>query len=104
MGGYTMINTYNKSKILSIFTGAIFAYGQTGTGKTYTVCVAWIKIYNFLNFKMSGDENCNVAGIIQHSFGHIFDHISSSGHEKRFVVGQNNWRFYCESCGPYFLE
>ncbi|VDL80971.1 unnamed protein product [Nippostrongylus brasiliensis] len=42
--------------------GTIFAYGQTGTGKTFT---------------MTGDlERPELQGIIPNSFAHIFDHIA----------------------------
>lgn len=44
------------------FTGTIFAYGQTGTGKTYT---------------MEGERmEPEKRGIIPNSFAHIFGHIA----------------------------
>ena len=49
--------------VLEGFNGTIFAYGQTGTGKTYT---------------MEGVvENQEHKGIILHAFDHIFAHIST---------------------------
>jgi hypothetical protein len=43
-------------------TGTIFAYGQTGTGKSFT---------------MEGvAESKELRGIIPNSFEHIFDHIA----------------------------
>ncbi|WP_304937799.1 kinesin family protein, partial [Dubosiella newyorkensis] len=49
--------------VLEGFNGTIFAYGQTGTGKTYT---------------MEGVvENQDHKGIILHAFDHIFAHIST---------------------------
>lgn len=52
------------SSVLDGFNGTIFAYGQTGTGKTYT---------------MEGckkDADPNARGIIPKSFEQIFSHIS----------------------------
>lgn len=43
--------------------GTIFAYGQTGTGKTYT---------------MEGEDTPEKRGIIPNSFAHIFGHIAKS--------------------------
>ena len=44
--------------------GTIFAYGQTGTGKTFT---------------MEGDRGvAEQQGIIPNSFAHIFGHICKS--------------------------
>ena len=44
--------------------GTIFTYGQTGTGKTYT---------------MVGEKlDPELRGIIPNSFAHIFGHISKS--------------------------
>ena len=43
------------------YNGTIFAYGQTGTGKTHT---------------MQGDADN--PGVIPNSFSHIFDHIKQT--------------------------
>ncbi|KZC12367.1 PREDICTED: kinesin-like protein KIF3B [Dufourea novaeangliae] len=52
------------SSVLDGFNGTIFAYGQTGTGKTYT---------------MEGLKNdYNRRGVIPRSFEHIFNHIGRS--------------------------
>ncbi|CAK5081673.1 unnamed protein product [Meloidogyne enterolobii] len=67
--------------VLEGFNGTVFAYGQTGTGKTYT---------------MSGDPNIGEQGIIQYSFAHIFNHIAESGHEKRFLVRISYMEIYNE--------
>ncbi|KAI6240085.1 Kinesin-like protein [Aphelenchoides fujianensis] len=50
----------------------IFAYGQTGTGKTYTMS--------------GGDSKAEERGIIPNSFAHIFDHISKCKQDKTFLV------------------
>lgn len=52
------------SSVLDGFNGTIFAYGQTGTGKTYT---------------MEGLKNDHDRrGVIPRSFEHIFNHIGRS--------------------------
>ncbi|CAG2118482.1 unnamed protein product, partial [Medioppia subpectinata] len=53
--------------------GTIFAYGQTGTGKTYTV-----------------------SGILSKSFEQIFDHISKSGNDTKFLVRASFYEIYNE--------
>lgn len=54
--------------VLRGYNGTIFAYGQTGTGKTYT---------------MSGsDEIAEKRGLIPNSFAHIFDHIAKCKNDK----------------------
>lgn len=48
--------------------GTIFAYGQTGTGKTYT---------------MAGNADVpEQRGIIPNSFAHVFDHIAKCQQDK----------------------
>ena len=50
--------------LTSLASGTIFAYGQTGTGKTYT---------------MEGERSvAEKRGIIPNSFAHIFGHIAKS--------------------------
>lgn len=60
------------SSVLEGFNGTIFAYGQTGTGKTYTM----------EGCKM--DENGN-KGIIPRSFEQIFTHISRTDNMQYLV-------------------
>lgn len=56
-----------------IIQGTIFAYGQTGTGKTYTS-----------------------SGIMERSFSHIFDHISKSATDHKFLVRASFYEIYNE--------
>jgi hypothetical protein len=54
------------------YNGTIFAYGQTGTGKTFT---------------MEGvQENKDLRGIIPNSFEHIFDQIALSKDRVAFCL------------------
>ncbi|XP_009642383.2 kinesin-like protein KIF3C, partial [Egretta garzetta] len=57
--------------VLQGFNGTIFAYGQTGTGKTYTMQGAWAEPEK--------------RGIIPLSFEHIFTHISRSQNQQYLV-------------------
>ena len=57
--------------VLNGFNGTIFAYGQTGTGKTFT---------------MEGVRSSKeLRGVIPNSFDHIFTHISRSTNEQYLV-------------------
>ncbi|CAG2181374.1 unnamed protein product [Oppiella nova] len=59
--------------VLQGYNGTIFAYGQTGTGKTFTS-----------------------SGIMSASFDHIFDHISKSGNDTKFLVRASFYEIYNE--------
>lgn len=57
---------------LFTISGTIFAYGQTGTGKTFT---------------MEGVRAVpELRGIIPNSFAHIFGHIAKAEGDKRSVI------------------
>ncbi|XP_077447153.1 kinesin-like protein KIF3B [Stigmatopora argus] len=59
------------NSVLQGFNGTIFAYGQTGTGKTFT---------------MEGTRNDpEKRGVIPNSFVHIFTHISRSQNQQYLV-------------------
>ncbi|XP_023682376.1 kinesin-like protein KIF3C [Paramormyrops kingsleyae] len=57
--------------VLLGFNGTIFAYGQTGTGKTYTMQGLW--------------QDPEKRGVIPNSFEHIFTHISRSQNQQYLV-------------------
>ncbi|XP_035278464.1 kinesin-like protein KIF3C isoform X1 [Anguilla anguilla] len=57
--------------VLLGFNGTIFAYGQTGTGKTYTMQGLWM--------------DPEKRGVIPNSFEHIFTHISRSQNQQYLV-------------------
>ncbi|CAJ0928585.1 unnamed protein product, partial [Mesorhabditis belari] len=66
--------------VLNGFNGTIFAYGQTGTGKTYT---------------MEGLEKADERGVIHNSFEHIFNHIARS-HDQQYLVRASYLEIYQE--------
>lgn len=69
-------------KSLEGYNGTIFAYGQTGTGKTYT---------------MAGIQSKpELRGIIPNTFSHIFSQISRASGEKYFVVTVTYLEIYNE--------
>ncbi|XP_075057178.1 kinesin-like protein KIF3C isoform X2 [Mixophyes fleayi] len=57
--------------VLQGFNGTIFAYGQTGTGKTYTMQGFWAEL--------------DKRGVIPICFDHIFTHISRSQNQQYLV-------------------
>lgn len=57
--------------VLQGFNGTIFAYGQTGTGKTYTMQGAW--------------ADTEKRGVTPNAFEHIFTHISRSQNQQYLV-------------------
>ncbi|UXI22915.1 hypothetical protein NH340_JMT08858 [Sarcoptes scabiei] len=59
--------------VLQGYNGTIFAYGQTGTGKTHTA-----------------------SSIMDRSFEHIFDHISKSISNTKFLVRASFYEIYNE--------
>ncbi|CAF4295397.1 unnamed protein product [Rotaria socialis] len=68
--------------VLEGFNGTIFAYGQTGTGKTFT---------------MEGVRSqVELRGIIPSSFAHIFDSIAH-GTSRQFLVRASYLEIYNES-------
>ncbi|XP_032780357.2 kinesin-like protein KIF3B [Daphnia magna] len=67
--------------VLQGYNGTIFAYGQTGTGKTYT---------------MEGvAKDPDKQGVIPRSFEHIFNHIAQS-HDRQYLVRASYLEIYKE--------
>lgn len=62
------------------YNGTIFAYGQTGTGKTHT---------------MEGHEGPDTQGIIPNSFEHVFSAIGASAN-KQYLVRASYLEIYNE--------
>jgi len=68
--------------VLEGFNGTIFAYGQTGTGKTYTM--------------LGSRGNPKEKGIIAKCFEEIFTHISYNNKHTSFVVRASYFEIYQE--------
>ena len=69
------------NSVLQGYNGTIFAYGQTGTGKTYT---------------MEGvAKDPDKQGVIPRSFEHIFQHIAQS-HDRQYLVRASYLEIYKE--------
>ncbi|XP_065072197.1 kinesin-II 95 kDa subunit-like [Rhopilema esculentum] len=67
--------------VLNGYNGTIFAYGQTGTGKTFT---------------MEGVRtDPELRGVIPNSFDHIFTHISRT-HDQQYLVRASYLEIYQE--------
>ena len=71
------------NSVLQGFNGTIFAYGQTGAGKTFT---------------MEGvRDNATLMGVIPRTFAHIFDdHISNAPREEKYLVTASYLEIYQE--------
>jgi kinesin family protein 3/17 len=79
---YNRVARHIVNNVLEGYNGTIFAYGQTGTGKTFT---------------MEGDRSVpELKGIIPNSFAHIFGHIAKSGEDKNFLVRVSYLEIYNE--------
>ena len=77
----TQQELYEKSffdivqSVLLGFNGTILAYGQTGTGKTFTIQGLYIsKLLLYIGEK----DNPELRGLIPNSFDHIFKYINES--------------------------
>jgi len=66
------------------YNGTVLAYGQTGTGKTFT---------------MEGvRDNPQLQGIIPNSFAHIFGIVKEAAGTTNFLVRVSYLEIYCEDC------
>mmetsp|Transcript_6750 Transcript_6750/g.9930 ORF Transcript_6750/g.9930 Transcript_6750/m.9930 type:complete len:600 (+) Transcript_6750:267-2066(+) len=68
--------------VLEGYNGTVFAYGQTGAGKTHT---------------MEGvPEDVELRGIIPNAFQHIFDHVALKGSDEKYLVRASYFEIYNE--------
>eukprot|EP00746_Dinoflagellata_sp_MGD_P125618 gnl/MRDRNA2_/MRDRNA2_60421_c1_seq1.p1 gnl/MRDRNA2_/MRDRNA2_60421_c1~~gnl/MRDRNA2_/MRDRNA2_60421_c1_seq1.p1 ORF type:complete len:788 (+),score=239.08 gnl/MRDRNA2_/MRDRNA2_60421_c1_seq1:88-2451(+) len=74
--GYAIVEA-----VMDGFNGTIFAYGQTGTGKTHTM--------------VGKEDDPHLAGLIPRSFGHIFNNINTTP-SKKFLVRASYLEIYNE--------
>ncbi|KAF6212338.1 hypothetical protein GE061_012860, partial [Apolygus lucorum] len=82
------MDVYNETarpiveKVLAGYNGTIFAYGQTGTGKTFT---------------MEGvNTEPELRGVIPNSFAHLFGRIAKASEETKFLVRVSYYEIYNE--------
>ncbi|XP_022711381.1 kinesin-like protein KIF3A isoform X1 [Varroa jacobsoni] len=82
------VDVYNRAarpiidNVLQGYNGTIFAYGQTGTGKTFT---------------MEGNRSVpELKGIIPNSFAHIFGYIAKAAEQIKFLVRVSYLEVYNE--------
>jgi chromosomal replication initiation ATPase DnaA len=68
--------------VIEGYNGTIFAYGQTGCGKTHTM--------------MGIPGNADLAGIIPKCFSHIYDFINSNMTDMKFLVRCSYLEIYNE--------
>jgi len=68
---YELTSSPIVSAVLEGMNGTIFAYGQTGTGKTYT---------------MDGKSTGEHKGIVPRALEHIFDYIRANSESHQFLV------------------
>merc|ERR1719281_472657 len=74
--GYAIVEA-----VMDGFNGTIFAYGQTGTGKTHTM--------------VGKEDDPYLAGLIPRSFEHIFKNINTTP-SKKFLVRASYLEIYNE--------
>ncbi|XP_071225391.1 kinesin-like protein KIF3C isoform X2 [Salvelinus alpinus] len=68
--------------VLDGFNGTIFAYGQTGTGKTYTMQGEWLEPER--------------RGVIPNAFEHVFTQIARSTADRQYLVRASYLEIYRE--------
>lgn len=70
--------------VLEGYNGTVFAYGQTGCGKSFSM--------------MGVEDPIENKGIIPRAFEHIFDHVAISG-DVKFLVRASYLEIYNEEVG-----
>ena len=72
------------SGVLEGYNGTVFAYGQTGCGKSFSM--------------MGVEDPVENKGIIPRAFGHIFDHVAVT-RDVKFLVRASYLEIYNEEVG-----
>lgn len=83
---------------LNGFNGTIFVYGQTGTGKTFSM-----QGISNVPRNMTSLIDVDLRGIIPTCFHHIFDHISRT-QEKKFLVRASFMEIYNEELKDLLIK
>jgi kinesin family protein 5 len=68
--------------VLSGYNGTLFAYGQTGTGKTHTM--------------MGEDVHADSRGIIPRALDHIFEAVEENSDKFTYELNMSYVQLYCE--------
>uniref|UniRef100_A0A7S1B9U5 Kinesin-like protein n=1 Tax=Corethron hystrix TaxID=216773 RepID=A0A7S1B9U5_9STRA len=79
---YDVVGAPVVQSVLDGYNGTIFAYGQTGAGKTHT---------------MEGfPSDPDLRGIIPNAFQHIFDHVTLGSTNENYLVRASYFEIYNE--------
>ena len=76
--------------VLKGYNGTMFAYGQTGCGKTHTM--------------MGVPDNKDLRGIIPNCFAHIFGVIDANEEDQKFLVRCSYLEIYNEEVYDLLVE
>ena len=76
--------------VIKGYNGTIFAYGQTGCGKTHTM--------------LGVPEDPNLRGIIPNCFAHIFGFIDEKNDGMKFLVRCSYLEIYNEEIHDLLVE
>ena len=99
------------SSVLDGYNGTIFAYGQTGAGKTHTstylsvhyASCQYIVVYisfnplHYTTLLVEGENDpASLKGIIPLTFEHVFDHIALNSSKDKYLVRSSYYEIYNE--------
>ena len=97
----------SKSLIESVLKGynsTLFCYGQTASGKTYTM-TGPLNRYNNNNFNSNNNENNNDnnRGIIQRASEEIFEYVDKHKENNKFIIRASYLQIYNENINDLLI-